>query len=149
MNSSPIDSSHEKLLLDYQLPSQLTAIPKLAEAVETALSDKFDLVFAANLCLDELITNTIQHGLKGAPNRFINIRISILDEWLEIRLRDDAPKFDPFTEVTEPDLNLDIEDRPLGGLGVHIVKNMMDKVYTCYDGNGNLTVLLKSLKKRD
>ncbi|MGZ8916544.1 MAG: ATP-binding protein, partial [Methylobacter sp.] len=85
---------NQNVLLDYQVPTRLEEIEKLAEAVNKVLPDH-DLAFSANLCLEELITNTILHGLKGAADRFIHVRMSMSDEWLEILLEDDAPRFDP------------------------------------------------------
>lgn len=144
----PLPELHNKrLLLEYKLPTRLGEIPHLAEAVDGALSARPDLAFSANLCLEELVTNTIQHGLQGADNRYINVRMSISDEWLEIILKDDAPLFDPFVEAPLPELDLEVEDRPIGGLGVHMVKTMMDDVRAYYDGSGNLIVLLKTLKQ--
>jgi serine/threonine-protein kinase RsbW len=135
---------NKKMLLDYQIPTQLEEIEKLADAVNKALPDK-DLAFSVNLCLEELITNTILHGLKGASDRFIHVQINISDEWLEIILKDNAPRFDPFMQAPSPNLDLDINERPIGGLGVHMVKKLMDKVHADYDGTGNLIVLLKRL----
>jgi serine/threonine-protein kinase RsbW len=136
---------NKRILLDYQMPTRLEEIETLANAVNEALPDR-DLAFSANLCLEELITNSITHGLKGATDRFIHVRINISDEWLEILLKDDAPRFDPFMQAPRPDLNLDIDKRRVGGLGVHLVKTVMDEVRADYDGTGNLLVLCKSLR---
>lgn len=132
------------MLLDYQVPARLEELEKLANAVNKVLPDR-DLAFSANLCLEELITNTILHGLKGAADRFIHVRINISNEWLEILLKDDAPRFDPFAQAPKPNLEQDINERPIGGLGVHLVKKLMDDVHAYYDGTGNLIVLLKNL----
>ena len=134
----------KKVLLDYQLPTQLEEIEKLADAVNSVITDQ-DLAFSANLCLEELITNTILYGLKGAADRFIHIQISLSDEGLEIILKDDAPQFDPFVQAPSPNLDADINKRPIGGLGVHLVKTLMDDAHAYYDGSGNLLVLYKAL----
>jgi serine/threonine-protein kinase RsbW len=141
---SRLDGCDAKVLLDYQVPARLEEIEKLADAVTKALPDR-DLAFAVNLCLDELITNTIVHGLKGSIDRFIHVQINSSNEWLEILLKDDAPRFDPFKQAPQPNLNLGINERPIGGLGVHLVKKLMDEVHADYDGTGNLIVLLKRL----
>ena len=135
---------HSKVLLDYQLPTRLEEIEHLANAVNKVLPDR-ELAFSTNLCLEELITNTIIHGLKGAVDKFIHVQISITDEWLEILLQDDAPRFDPFVQAPKPELEPDINERPVGGLGVHLVKTLMDDVHAYYDGGGNLIVLRKRL----
>lgn len=147
IKESRLCGHNTKLLLDYQVPTRLEEIEKLAEAVNKVLPDR-DLAFSVNLCLDELITNTIVHGLKGAAGRFIHVQINSSDEWLEILLKDDAPRFDPFMQAPIPNLNLDINERPIGGLGVHLVKKLMDDVHAYYDGTGNLIVLLKRLQHR-
>jgi serine/threonine-protein kinase RsbW len=139
----------KKLLLDYQLPTRLEEIEKLADAVNAVLPGRTDLAFAANLCLEELVANTILYGLKGRADRLIHIRLSLSDQWLEITIKDDAPPFDPFTRVPEPDLGLGVGDRPVGGLGIHLVRTIMDDARACYDGTGNLIVLRKKLGAGD
>jgi serine/threonine-protein kinase RsbW len=136
---------NKKVLLDYQMPTRLEEIEKLAKAVDKVLPDR-DLAFSVNLCLEELITNTILHGLKGATDRFIHVKISISNEWLEILLKDDAPRYDPFMQAPKPNLDLDINERPIGGLGVHLVKTLMNDVHAYYEGTGNLFVLYKALR---
>ena len=137
---------HDKrVLLDYKVPTRLEEIEKLADAVNKVLPDR-DLAFSANLCLEELITNTMLHGLKGATDRFIHVRISISNEWLEILLKDDAPPFDPFMQAPIPNFATDISKRRVGGLGVHLVKTLMDDVHAFYDGTGNLFVVYKALR---
>ena len=146
--NSPLPNLGDKtLLLEHSLPSQVDEVPKLAAMVDAVLSDRPDLAFVVNLCLEELITNTVQYGLKGIPDRLIHVRLSTSDDWLEILLKDDAPQFDPFSEAPLPDLQLDVDERPVGGLGVHLVKEMMDEARAYYDGSGNLIVLLKTLRK--
>lgn len=143
--ASDLCEHNKTVLLDYQVPTRLGEIEKLANAVDQAVPDR-DLAFSANLCLEELITNTITYGLKGATDRFIHVQIRVSNEWFEILLKDDAPRFDPFTQVPRPDLDLDINKRPVGGLGVHLVKTLMDEVRAYYDGTGNLFVLRKHLR---
>jgi len=135
---------NKKVLLKYQVPTRIEEIKKLADAVNKVIPDQ-DLAFSANLCLEELITNTILYGLKGAADRFIHIQICLSDEGLEIILKDDAPQFDPFVQAPSPNLDADINKRPIGGLGVHLVKTLMDDAHAYYDGSGNLLVLYKAL----
>ncbi len=146
MKSRPC--GHDKqVLLDCRVPARLEAIETLADAVNEVLPDR-DLAFSVNLCLEELITNVIVHGLKGAADRFMQVQLIISDDWLEILLRDDAPRFDPFMQAPEPNLDLDVNDRPIGGLGVHMVKKLMDEVHADYDGSGNVIVLRKHLRHK-
>ena len=147
--STSVAMTNKVLLQEFSLLSRLSEIERLADGVSAALPDRPDLAFAANLCLEELITNIITHGLNGAPDHIIQVRISLSDEWLEIVLKDDAPPFDPFKEVPEPDFDIALEDRPIGGLGVHLVKTLMDDAHAHYDGSGNLIVMLKATRQAD
>jgi anti-sigma regulatory factor (Ser/Thr protein kinase) len=135
------------LLLEYQLPSRLSEIAILAVAVEQALQQWPALVFSINLCLEELITNIIEHGLQGTKDSSIQVQIFDCATYLEIRLKDDAPAFDPFSAVPSPDLNLALADRPVGGLGVYLVKQLMDELKASYEGDGNLIIMRKDFNK--
>jgi serine/threonine-protein kinase RsbW len=105
------------VLLDYRAPTRLEEIEKLADAVNKVLPDR-DLAFSVNLYLEELITNAILHRLMGTVDWFIPVQMSTSAEWLGILLKDDAPRFGPFTQALEPNLDLGINERPIGGLGV-------------------------------
>ncbi len=145
---SPSSTHPDKvLLLDYTMPSQVVMFGNLAVSVEDAIPDLPDIAFSANLCLEELITNTIQYGLGNAPDHSIRIRISRGANFLEIVLRDDAPRFDPFSTVGSPDIDASLDDRDIGGLGVHLVRTLMDEVQASYDGTGNLITLKKTLRQ--
>ena len=139
--------SDKKLLLDYTMPSQVVMFGILAVSVEDVIPDLPDIAFSTNLCLEELITNTIQYGLSNAPDHAIRIRISRSADCLEIVVKDDAPPFDPFNSVPTPDIHAGVEEREIGGLGVHLVRSLMDEVWATYDGTGNLITLKKTLKQ--
>lgn len=135
----------EDPLMDYLMPSKLEEIERLAHAVETALDDLPDVAFSINLCLEELITNTILYGLSGSPDRQIRVRMLRSTDWLEVIIEDDAPPFNPFAEAPEPNIDADIDERPIGGLGVHLVRTMMDETTFHHDGQGNRISLRKQL----
>jgi serine/threonine-protein kinase RsbW len=79
-----------------------------------------DVVHAA----DELAANVILHGYAGRPGH-IALRCWVAAGALHISLRDQAPAFDP---TTRPDPNLDVplEERPIGGLGIFLSRKMLD-----------------------
>lgn len=136
----------KKILLKYQLPTRLEAIEKLADEVKNALVDYQDCVFPVNLCLDELITNTITYGLKGATDRLIQVEISATEHFLEIQIIDDAPEFNPFLKTPHPELTASLEDRKIGGLGIYFVEQIMAEYHSHHDGQHNVTTLRKSHK---
>src|SRR3972149_5735174 len=76
--------------------------------------------------VDESASNIILHGYRGKPGT-IEVEIRREGDSLVAYLRDQAPPFDP-TSVPPPDLTLPLHKRPMGGLGVYLVKQLMDSV---------------------
>ena len=81
-----------------------------------------DLVLAVN----EAVTNVLLHGYGDKPGA-VSLCVEAEGQDLRIHLSDDAPLFDP-TTVPTPDINLPLEDRPLGGLGVHMMRQLTDEL---------------------
>jgi len=74
--------------------------------------------------VDELVCNVVGHGYAGAPGTIEIAFVETPDE-IAFRIRDDAPPFDP-TSVPEPRLDLPLEQRPLGGMGIHLARTLTD-----------------------
>jgi serine/threonine-protein kinase RsbW len=74
--------------------------------------------------VDELVCNVVEHGYAGRPG---SVEVAFLESAAELafRIRDDAPPFDP-TTVPEPPLDLPLERRRLGGMGVHLARALTD-----------------------
>lgn len=138
-------TGHMRVILDYLMPAHIEALPALAAAVSDALSADEALAFSANLCLEELIVNSIRYGLDAVPRHDFHVVIQKSDDMLEIILEDDAPHFDPFAQEAAPRLDLGIEERPVGGLGIHIVRSLMDEVKAEYPDHGNRILLRKAI----
>ncbi|MBE9607994.1 ATP-binding protein [Chitinilyticum piscinae] len=132
-------------VLEYRLNSDLAAIAGLAEAVTAFLAQTPRIAMQVNLCLDELLTNTILHGFAGASGHEIAVSLKLAGDWLEIVISDDAPAFDPFTEVAPPDLDAELDDRIPGGLGVHFVRSLMDDYRLVREDGRNRILLRKNL----
>ncbi|MDQ3127636.1 MAG: ATP-binding protein, partial [Chloroflexota bacterium] len=74
--------------------------------------------------VDELVCNVVEHGYAGRPGRIEVASLQTADD-LAFRIRDDAPTFDPRT-VPEPPLDLPLAQRRLGGMGVHLARDLTD-----------------------
>lgn len=79
-----------------------------------------DLVLAVN----EAITNSLLHGYDDQPGE-ISLSVETDGADIVVRLTDKAPLFDP-TSIEPPDINLPLEERPLGGLGIHMMRQLTD-----------------------
>lgn len=103
---------------------------------------KDDIIFATN----EIATNIIEHGYKGLSGEALEIDVDVSDETVTIRLRDDAPSFDP-TNPETPDINAPLESRPLGKVGLFLTVEYMDAVrHRKLGDKGNEITLIKELR---
>ncbi len=112
------------------MSNRLAEIPELAGMVERFLQ-AFDVpgptIFQINLALEELIANTINYGYRDDGDYAIRVTIAMAGREISIRIEDDAAPFDPFARAPV-DTAAAIDDRGIGGLGIHLVKEMIDRV---------------------
>ena len=104
--------------------AQLAAIRAFIEQQAQALGVDTSAIYDLILAVNEVATNIVVHGYRNQPG-VIEIDLRRQGEAIEIRLRDQAPLFDP-TGVPTPDLTLPLHKRPLGGMGVHVTRQIMD-----------------------
>ncbi|MFD1627636.1 ATP-binding protein [Azospirillum griseum] len=131
--------------LDLELRADLGELTRLADAVDAFATRNGlppDIAFKITLCLDELITNTLSHG--GVCG-VISVRLRYDGTSVEVEIEDDAPPFDPFAAPPAPDLTSGVEDRPVGGLGLFLVMQTMDRTGYQRDGSRNRVRLTKHL----
>jgi anti-sigma regulatory factor (Ser/Thr protein kinase) len=133
--------------LTLRLTNRISEIPRSAELVE-AFCDRHELTskisFAINVSLEELLANTMSYGYADDRDHEIVVEIRRDDPDLVIDIADDARPFDP-TQVAPPDLHGSLKERAIGGLGIHLVRNMMDEMEYRYDGKQNLVRLRKRI----
>ncbi len=102
--------------------------------------------YAVELAMDEACTNIIEHAYNGEEQGDIECTCDSNDACLTVVIKDHGKPFDPST-VAEPDLEGDIESRPLGGLGIYLIKSLMDEVHFEPLGeSGNVLTLVKRQK---
>ena len=134
--------------LRVSLSPRLSAVRSLAQMVEefgdaNRLPDQ--QIYMINLALDELITNTVSYGLRGIARPRIEVALQISDSVLVLTMVDNGQKFDP-TRDTSPDISSTVEERPIGGLGLHLIKTFADRVNYEYSGGKNQLTLEHDLK---
>jgi anti-sigma regulatory factor (Ser/Thr protein kinase) len=99
-----------------------------------------------NVCLDELLNNTISYGYADEAPHEIVVSLSMADGVLTAELRDDGMPFDPNQSI--PVLpSGDLKSRKIGGLGLHFVKSLMDEVGYRRTGLFNETKLTKRIRR--
>jgi serine/threonine-protein kinase RsbW len=126
----------------FTLKNQLADLAPLTDQIRTAVADlgltERDL-FCVDLVCDELITNTIKYGYADTAEHEIAVNLSVQPTEIVIELEDDGQPFNPLNSAA-PDTNLAMQDRPIGGLGIHLLREMMDHCeYRHTDGKNCVT----------
>lgn len=136
-------SSHLTLFLK----NDLAEITRASVAVEE-LGERHhaapDAIYAINLALEEVLTNTISYGYDDGAAHEIVVEFNLQENELTVTLTDDARPFDPL-QAPAPDVNAALEDRPIGGLGIHLVKTMMDGMRYRREQEKNILTLIKKI----
>ncbi len=106
----------------------------------------FSGIYLANLTVEELVTNCIKYGYAAVDttDKGIDVAISIVGGELRIILSDDATPFDPLAQAA-PDLSLPIEERPIGGLGIHMLRQMSTGFAYAFENGRNVVTITKQL----
>ena len=98
-----------------------------------------DLIFKVNLVLDELSVNIVNYGGEASE---IEVCLDADADEVRVEITDDGRPFDPLNDAMEPDLDAALEDRAIGGLGIHLVREMMDELhYSRKDGKNRLAMV--------
>ena len=139
----------ERLKRSLTLTNDVQEVPKLATFVdEVCEALEFDMGTTAqlNLALEEAVVNVMNYAYPVGSLGVVNIDAMANDVRLKFVISDTGVPFDPTTK-DEVDTTLSVEDRGIGGLGIHLVRKIMDTInYERIDGKNVLT-LRKNLGK--
>jgi anti-sigma regulatory factor (Ser/Thr protein kinase) len=99
-------------------------------------------VYSIQLATDEAASNIIEHAYVGISNGRLKLNCEFQNNRLVITLLDHGKSFDPST-VAAPDVKADLLDRKIGGLGIYLMRKLMDEVHYESKPSGNLLTLIK------
>lgn len=129
--------------LERRFPSRLDDLAAVALEIRRFLEARAvgtHAVYVANLALEELATNTLKYGYADHAVHELLVRVAVDSDRLRLVLEDDGRPFNPL-EVPEPDVSASLENRLPGGLGIHLVRKLADRVnYERRDGRNCVTV---------
>lgn len=132
------------------IEGQLSEVARVAAAFEAFASEQgvpTDVRRSVQVVLDDLLANVVLHGLAGREGGEAAVEVALQGAVLFVTISDNGPPFDPFARAA-PDTTLAIEERQIGGLGIHLVRQMMDEVsYERREGR-NVTILTKRISDR-
>jgi anti-sigma regulatory factor (Ser/Thr protein kinase) len=135
--------------LSFELRNNLSELATLCEKMESvgqALGLSRRCLFEINLALDELFTNIISYGFQDQSEHFIRVHVSADRDVLTVVLEDDGVAFNPIERIP-PELPCTLDECRVGGLGIHLVKNLMDEVVYERRAGTNVLTLKKSIEK--
>ena len=122
-----------------------TAVTPLTDRATATAQVGPEEAFAVRLAVEEVCTNIIAHGYGGGGSEPVSVRVSRAPGRLAVAIEDRAPPFDP-ADVPAPDLGADWAERPIGGMGWHLVRELMDEVrHEPGATGGNRVTLVKYL----
>ena len=98
------------------------------------------------LALEEAVSNTIRHGYVDAKSHEIRIRAALKAGTLSLQVEDDARPFNPL-EAPLPDVSVPIEEKTPGGLGLLLLRSVMDRLEYRRKGSKNHLRLVRSLRR--
>ena len=102
-------------------------------------------LYAVNLALDEIVTNVVCYGFDNSANQELEARLSTHGGELETVVVDGGRAFNPL-DAPVPDLSAPLDERALGGLGIHLVRSLMDRVEYCRENEKNVLTMHKRIR---
>ncbi len=132
--------------------NDLGELARLAAEIE-AFGERAEMEMAdiarLQLALDEIVTNIINYAYPDGGRHQIDLRAAIENGVVEVRVEDQGQPFDPLRHAPPADLDGEIDERSIGGLGVHLVREVMDEVEYVRIGPRNRLILRKRVKQSD
>ena len=130
--------------LSLRMETRLDQLPRIDAAIEAfARRESWSprLEFQVKLVIEELAINVVKHG--GGAGGATEIELASDPDRVTIEVSDGGRPFDPLTEIPLPDTSSGVEDRPVGGLGVYLVRTMVDEASYRREGGRNHLTLVK------
>jgi len=125
------------------VPSDAAQLAALSQFLHDFWSQSGLPVAAASafeLALEEVFMNVVMHGSGGKRVPWVEVSLTLVDDGVTLTVEDDGPPFDPLS-LPAPDLSASLDGRPVGGLGVFLVRKVMDSVrYQRREASNRLTL---------
>ena len=130
------------------LKNQLSEIARLARIVDDfGRRHQIDvkIIYSMKLALDEILTNVISYGYDDAAEHHITARLSLEQGQWTAEVEDGGKPFNPL-ESPEANTQQSLVARPIGGLGIHLVRKLIDEFEYCRQNEKNRLVMRINLK---
>ena len=122
----------------HELPAVLNGVQEFCQARGLAEENTLDV----RLVAEEVLTNIVKYAHGENEERWVELRLVASAGSVRLEFRDEGTPFNPL-DAPEPDLGIAAEDRTIGGLGVHLVRSLVDDASYSREGTVNVLVLVK------
>lgn len=143
-------NNHNSIEKELKVKSTTDNLERIREFIKTVSAQSGfsdDVIDKISLAVDEACTNIIKHAYKNSPNGDIVINAKLFDNKLTVSITDFGLDFNPDT-VPVPDIKKYYQQHKVGGLGIYLMKKLMDEVkYNPSVDNKNQVVLVKYLSR--
>lgn len=133
------------LSFEQTFSANFAELTRVLHELPNCLHQYSEQVYPISLCVDELITNVIRYQNNAVSECQIRLAIYLNNSQIQLLLTDNAKPFNPFLEVAKPNIQLDLHHRQIGGLGVYLVKTLMDEYFYAYEAQQNKILLVKRI----
>lgn len=125
----PIQGKAEEIIQSIIQTNEIVALPSFA--------------YMIHLVVEEIVVNIVDYAYPEG-NGYLEVRINNDNKELTIEFRDHGIPFNPL-EQSMPDLDIPLEERSIGGLGIFLTKEMMDNVEYRYEQGENILIIKKNM----
>ena len=141
---------HQSAEQTLRIPNDPEALEQAQATIESFLTGRevpAELVQDVRLVLDEVLSNIMRYGYGSRPGD-IDLSATASTDRIRLVVRDRASRFNPL-EQPDPDFNLPADDRPVGGLGVYLIRQLMDRVDYVYEEGANTLMMERRIRRED
>jgi sigma-B regulation protein RsbU (phosphoserine phosphatase) len=140
LKASPKAEGHA-LITVHSRDEEISRVSRELEGIMSRAGFSGKQILDMQLAVEEAFINIIRHGYHGSYGAIL-IAMDFEEGSLKVKIEDDAPPFDP-TRFQEPDFSSDLKQRPVGGLGIHLMRSLSNEMRYEYVNGKNRLILIK------
>ncbi len=139
--------AERRIVIKNHLP-EIAAVNEKFEAFAEKLSIPMPITMKFYVIFDELLSNIMSYAYRDNREHDIDVRMALVGKRLTVTITDDGVPFNPLS-VEAPDTDLSLEDRDPGGLGIHLVRNLVDDMSYQRRIDKNVLTLMSHLEQKN
>jgi serine/threonine-protein kinase RsbW len=139
--------NHKLLIISNDI-TELNRVVAFLDELEESWMLPMTFMTPLNLVMEEALTNVIFYAYEVGSKNEIQIDFGLIGNQLDIKITDSGKPFDP-TNKPDPDISLSVEDRPIGGLGIFLIRKIMDEVSYERVGQHNVLQMTKTIANNE